>query len=147
MFMPRTRATDEADKKRRHLSLLRSIVQRMFVGSYLVRLWSALIVGALTAVAAMPDYVRFRWLALAMAIGFWMLDAHLCRQRNLYEKTHRRVREQSGPEVDYSLDTSPVDNEGDSFVSRMFAPGLAAFYVTLSAAAGVALWLFNGRGS
>lgn len=147
MFMPRTQPQDDEGKKRQHLSVLRSIVQRMSFGSHLVRGWSSLLVAALVAVASIPEYFRFGWLAIAMAIGFWMLDAHLSRQRNLYEKAHRRVTGQSGDEVDYSLDISPVDNEADAWRSRMFAPSLAGFHLFVVCAVGVAMWLLSARGS
>lgn len=119
------------DRKRHHLTTLRAIGRRMLVGSALVRLWAVLVVAALLAVAANPVWIRFEWLALFMAIVFWGIDAHLARQRILFERTRERVRQMADADIEYTLDTSAVDGEAAAWSSMFLSPNLAAFYGTI----------------
>jgi uncharacterized membrane protein len=100
----------------------------MSVGSFLLKVWAIATVAALLAVATDPEHARFAWLALFMALAFWMLDAHFSRQRRLFRKTHERVRSQSESEVDFNMDTAPVDSEAASWGSVLFSRELGAFY-------------------
>jgi hypothetical protein len=65
-------------------AVLRALVQRMTVASYLCEAWAAVLVGGLLVLSSSRDYVRWAWLALALAVAFWLLDAALLRLRGLY---------------------------------------------------------------
>src|SRR4051794_9445728 len=104
-----------ARSKETHLAIIRAVVNRMSRGSVVLRAWSVLIVGALVALTTDPVHARFAWLAIFMAICFWMLDAHVLRQARLYRKVHDRVRNTPESEVEFLLDTSAVDTERDAF--------------------------------
>ena len=121
------------DKKRAHLHMIRSIINRMTVGSFLTKVWSIATVAALLAVATNPAHARFAWLALFMALCFWMLDAHLIRQEKLFRKTYDRVQALPESEVDFNMDTAPVDSEAASWGSVLFSRALGAFYGTVVA--------------
>jgi hypothetical protein len=122
-----------SDRKRAHLRTIRSIANRMRVGSALIRLWSITVVAALVAVATNPAQARFAWLALAMALGFWMLDAHFSRQGLLFRRTYERVLSQPESELDLDAGTAAVDTEEVSFSSIFLSRALAAFYGTIVA--------------
>lgn len=122
-----------SDKKRAHLRTIRSIANRMRVGSALVRLWSVTVVAALIALATTPAQARFAWLALAMALGFWMLDAHFSRQGQLFRRTYEHVMSLPESELDFEAGTSAVDSDEVSFSSIFLSRGLAAFYGTIVA--------------
>ena len=122
-----------SDKKRAYLRTIRSIANRMRVGSALIRLWSITVVAALVAVATNPAQARFAWLALAMALGFWMLDAHFSRQGQLFRRTYERVLSQPESELDFDEGTAAVDTDEVSFSSVFLSRALAAFYGTIVA--------------
>jgi hypothetical protein len=103
----------------------------MTVGSFVVRGWSLLIVGALLSVSANPLHARFGWLAIFMAICFWTVDAYFARQARLFRKFDERAQRLSESEMDFSLDTSVVDTEADSFGSVMFSRMPFVFYGTV----------------
>jgi len=117
-----------SDKKRAYLRTIRTIANRMRVGSALIRLWSITVVAALVALATNPAQGRFAWLALAMALGFWMLDAYFSRQERLFRKTYERVMSLPESEVDFDSGTAPVDSEELSFSSIFLSGALSAFY-------------------
>jgi hypothetical protein len=121
------------DKKHAHLQMIRSIVNRMLLASFVLKLWSIATVAALLAVATNPAYTRYAWLALFMALTFWMLDAHFSRQRRLFRKTYERVQALDESQVDFNMDTAPVDSEATAWGSLLFSKALAAFYGTVVA--------------
>ena len=116
------------DKKRAHLRLIRSIANRMRVGSSLLRIWSVAVVAALLAVATTPAQARFAWLALFMALAFWMLDAHFSRQALLFRRTYDRVLSLPESELDFDLSTAPVDSDDVAFSTIFLSKALGAFY-------------------
>jgi hypothetical protein len=116
------------DRKREHLATIRAIVRRMALGALLLEGWSFLLVAALLAVADNPEWARFAWLALFMAITFWMLDAHLLRQKLLFQSLQERVAALPEAEIDYTLDTSRVDREAYSWRSVFFMRRLLVFH-------------------
>src|SRR5262245_11913064 len=120
-----------SDKKRDHLRTIRSIANRMRAGSALIRLWSVTVVAALVALATTPAHARFTWLALAMALGFWLLDAHFSRQERLFRKTYERVSSLAESEIDFDAGTAPVDGDEASFSTLFLSRGLSAFYGTV----------------
>jgi len=106
------------DRKNEYLATIRAIVRRMALGAVLLEGWSVLTAAALLVAA--HDEARFAWLALFMAIAFWLLDAHLCRQKLLFGRLHERVQALPEAELSYTLDTSPVDREAYAWRSVFF---------------------------
>jgi len=131
------------DKKRTHLAMIRKIINRMVAGSFLLKAWAIAIVSALLAVATNVEHARFAWLALFMAIAFWVLDAHFSRQLGLFRRIYERVQGLPESEVDFSMDTAPVDGEATSFGSALFSRSLGAFYGIVLGSIGVARWLLR----
>lgn len=121
-------------KKRAHLDAVRRLVVRTSFASVILRAWSVLVVGALSAVAADPAHARFAWLAVFVAIAFWMVDAHFLRRARLFRRAHDRIERLPDDEIDFSLDTSLVDGEKEAFRSVVFSTAITAFYVALLAA-------------
>jgi uncharacterized membrane protein len=129
------------EKKRAHLLLIQAIINRMSVGSFVLKGWSVLVVAALLAVAANAS-PRFAWLALFMAIAFWLLDAHFLRQVQLFRRLQERVRKLADTDLDYSLDTAPVDTETAAWSSVVFSRNPGLFHGTVVGLALVTRWIF-----
>lgn len=129
------------DRKRAHLATIRAIVRRMAIGAVLIEGWSFLVVAALLTVAQDPQSARFGWLALFMAIVFWMLDAHLLRQELLFRRLHERVEALPEAEIEYTLDTSPVEREAHAWRSVFFMRRLVLFHGAVISAIGLVRWL------
>ena len=142
---PPSPCAPRAHTKDTHLATIRAVVNRMAVGSVVLRAWSVLIVGALVAIAADPVHARFAWLAIFMAICFWMLDAHVLRQARLYRKVHDRVRNTPESEVDFLLDTSAVDTDTDAFRTVALSANPGVFYGGLVVSVAVVRLLLHLR--
>jgi hypothetical protein len=116
------------DRKREHLATIRAIARRMALGALLLEGWSLLSVAALLALAHNPEWARFAWLALFLAITFWLLDAHLLRQKLLYRSLYERLQTLPEAQIDYTLDTSRVDREAYAWRSLVFTRRLVLFH-------------------
>lgn len=122
---------------RSHPALLEAIARRMALGAALVRSWSAVLTATLLWVASHPPWTRFGWLALALVIGFWLLDTHLSRQRLLYVALAARAPAANEPPT---LATDPVESEHNAFASVFFRAPRLAFHGALALIVVVALW-------
>jgi hypothetical protein len=127
-------ASVQATRRRTHLATLSAITGRLAAGSWLLRAWAGLLIGALLAVASHPVYPRWSWLALALAIGFWMLDAFLLRGVRLFRKERTRVEGLPESELELSLDTSAVDTPADAWSNVLFDVRLLLFHGAVIAA-------------
>jgi len=122
-----------SNDKRAHLRTIRSIANRMRVGSSITKVWSIATVAALLALATTPSHDRFTWLALFMALAFWMLDAYFSRQAWLFRKIYERVLSLPESELDFDLSTAPVDSDTAAFSTIFFSKALGAYYGTIVA--------------
>jgi hypothetical protein len=122
-----------SNDKRAHLRTVRSIANRMQVGSSITKVWSIAVVAALLAVATNPAHARFAWLALFMTLAFWMLDAYFSRQAWLFRKMYERVLSLPESELDFDMSTAPVDDDATAFSTIFLSKALGAYYGTIVA--------------
>jgi len=113
--------------------LIAAVARRLTLGSFVLRAWSVLVVGALLAVAANSAHERFAWLSLFIAITFWLFDAYLSRQAGLLRKLTEHVRHhaEAGRDVvnpESIFDTRPVEGVRDALSVVVFSPTLLGFY-------------------
>ena len=128
--------------KERLLRALSSFSKRMSWGSALLEVWSVSCVAGLLLLASQPAQARWGWLALFLAICFWILDAYLLRQRTLFREAHARVKELAESEVSRSQGTTPlVDTETASFSAALFSPWIAAFHGAVIGCVLVVRWI------
>jgi hypothetical protein len=127
--------------KRAHLALVRSLVRRMRLSSAMLKAWSLMMALALLAVASDPRYARFGWIPVFMTIAFWMIDAQFQRQARLFRKIHDRAVETDESDLDFSLDTGPVDNDEDAWLSVLLSRALAPYYGSVIVASAIVRWL------
>jgi len=60
-----------------------------------------------------------------------LLDAYYLRQERLFRKLYDRVRTQDEADVDFSMDTSVVEKEVDSWAGVAFSATLRIFHGTV----------------
>jgi len=119
------------DEKLKHLEFLQDTISRMASNSFLLKGWSVLLVSALFAVLANASRIEFVYFAYLPSVAFWILDGYFLRQERLFRKLYDRVRTLSDSEVDFSMDTSPVANQVDSWFRIMFSKTLIIFHGTV----------------
>ena len=132
-------------RKDDRVALICSVIRRFSLGSWMLRGWSVLVVGALLAISTQRVHARFAWLSLFIAISFWILDAYLLQQATLFRRLGERVQTLSDEEVlmDSPLDTTSVVEPSDAFGTVFFSTILVIFYGLLTSAITGAIAFFN----
>lgn len=116
------------EKKLKHLEMLQGVINRMANNSFLLKGWSVVLISALFALAAKDSQIYFIYLAYFPAIAFWHLDGYFLWQERLYRKLYDKVRLQDESEIDFSMDTSPVMGEVESWSQVSFSKTLRVFH-------------------
>jgi hypothetical protein len=116
------------ESKRAHLQMLQAVITRMSTDSFLLKGWSVLLVSALFALAAGGSQKLFVYLAYFPGVAFWLLDAYYLRQERLFRRLYDRVRNQDEADVDFSMNTTVVEKEVDSWLGVAFSVTVATFH-------------------
>ena len=116
------------DNKLVHLQMLQSVVTRMAGNSFLLKGWSVTLASALFALAADKANVYFVYLAYFPVVMFWVLDGYFLRQERLFRKLYDRVRGAPDNAIDYSMDTTAVSSEVQTWFGTCFSTTLIIFH-------------------
>jgi len=116
------------DSKIEHLKMIQGVINRMSINSFLLKGWSVVFVTALFALAANNSNVSFIYIAYFPALAFWALDGYFLWQEKLYRKKYDKVSEKDNSAIDFSMDTSSVSNEVDSWDKVVFSKTLRLFH-------------------
>ncbi|MEU1402405.1 hypothetical protein ABZ471_08570 [Streptomyces sp. NPDC005728] len=83
------RRLDEQELK--HLELLQSVISRLSNNSFLIKGWCITVNSVLVAAAARSPGWRPVPVAVAVAVGFWLLDGYYLRQERLFRAVYEKV--------------------------------------------------------
>ncbi len=110
--------------REKHLELIQGVINRMASNSFQLKGWSVVLVSALFALAANDARVHFVFVAYFPAIAFWVLDGYFLRQERMYRKLYDAVRQEPGPESDFSMNASKYSKEVDSWLGTCLSDTL-----------------------
>ena len=119
------------ENKRAHLEMIRAIINRMSINSFLLKGWSVVLVSALFALAAGDSQALFVYLAYFPAVAFWILDGYFLWQERLFRKLYDLVRAIAESDVDFSMDTSAVRTDDVGWFTVVFSNTLLIFHGTV----------------
>jgi len=114
--------------KHAHLEMIQGIVNRLSHNSFLLKGWSVILVSAMFALAVKDAQLLFVYLAYFPAIAFWGLDGYFLHQERLFRKLYDHVRGLPEDQIDFSMDTSKVIAQVESWVSVTLSKTLFAFH-------------------
>ncbi|MFE9028848.1 hypothetical protein ACFYOA_21740 [Streptomyces iakyrus] len=75
----------------KHLELLQNVIARLGNNSFLIKGWCITLSGVLVAVADRSPGRATIPVALALAVGFWLLDGYYLRQERLFRALYEKV--------------------------------------------------------
>jgi hypothetical protein len=116
------------EEKMRHLEMIQGIINRMAKNSFLLKGWSVILVSALFALSAKDSNICFILLAYFPALAFWILDGYFLQQEILFRKLYDKVRAMNNEDIDFSMDTSIVNKEVDSWPCVCFSKTVLIFH-------------------
>ena len=130
----------------KHLEMLQQVITRVASNSFLVKGWSVTLLSAILVLTAKDEVYAMGWVAVIPVLAFWVLDGFFLRQERLFRKLYDRYRKQpQNTPTDFSMDTSVVVSEVDTWVQVMFSPTLRIFHGGLSIVLGAVLVLSQNR--
>jgi len=116
------------DKKIAHLTFIQGVINRMGQNSFLLKGWSVTVVAALFALASQGTNQLFVLVAYFPAFMFWFLDGFFLHQEKMYRKLYEEVAADRISSNEFTLNTSPIKSEVDSYSSVLFSKTLLPFY-------------------
>ncbi len=114
-----------------HLKLIQSVINRMAQVSFIIKGWTLTIAVAVLGFAVSSSQSAIGFLGLIPIILFWGLDAYYLKQERLYRKLYTKVRKQDTEIPSYSMNTTLVDAEIESWWATLKRPTLIYLYLTL----------------
>lgn len=119
------------DSKLKHLELIQGVINRFSTNSFLLKGWSVVLVSALFALSASDSKVSFILLAYIPTIVFWGLDGYFLSVERLYRKLYDQVRVKENDDIDFSMDTSSLNEKDHPWASATLSKTLVPFYGSL----------------
>jgi hypothetical protein len=116
------------EKRQTHLEMIQGIINRLSHNSFLLKGWSVVLVSGMFTLAGYDSKIFFALLAYFPAVVFWGLDGFFLRQERLFRELYDQVRELPEEDIDYSMDTSKVQNRVESWLSVTFSKTLIPFH-------------------
>jgi hypothetical protein len=114
--------------REKHLELIQGVINRMATNSFQLKGWSVVLVSALFALGASGARVSVVYLAYLPAIAFWVLDGYFLWQERMYRKLYDAVRQQPGPDSDFSMNAYRYGGEVPSWLATCGSTTLAIFH-------------------
>ncbi len=116
------------ENRHKHLEFIQGVINRLSSNSFLLKGWSVVLIAALFALAAGQSNSAFVFLAYLPAIVFWGLDGFFLRQEKLYRALYDYVRTKRERDIDFSMDTTVVDDKVESWLATTFSKTLVPFH-------------------
>lgn len=118
------------ENKIKHLEFIQGVINRMAQNSFLLKGWTVTIVVGLFAFANTKEMdSSYLLIAYIPVFFFWFLDGYFLRQERLFRKLYDSVRIKEEANIDYSMNTSPFNDEVDSWIRVCFSKTLRLFYI------------------
>ncbi len=116
------------EKKLKHLEMIQAVISRMAKNSFLLKGWNVVLVSAIFALASGESKSQLACLAYLPATVFWLLDGYFLRQERLFRKLYDKVRLMGEDDIDFSMNTSPVEAEVVSWLKVTWSITLRWFH-------------------
>lgn len=113
------------------MEFIQAVINRLSHNSFLLKGWSVVLVSALFALSAGDSKPAFIFLAYIPALIFWGLDGYFLLEEKKFRKLYDHVREFEESEINFSMDTSVVKNQVESWISITCSKTLIPFHGSL----------------
>ena len=116
------------DAKLKHLEMIQGVINRMGANSFMLKSWAVVIVSALFALAAKDTNGAFIIVAYLPTFVLWGLDGCYLRQERLFRALYINVAARQPEKVDFSMSTTPHDDDVDGWLGTCLSNTIAPFY-------------------
>jgi hypothetical protein len=119
------------ENKIAHLGFIQGAINRMAGNSFLIKGWIVTLVAAIFALSTKSPDAKLTWLAIAAILIFWSLDTYYLRQEKLFRRLYEKVADGSVDSNKFTMNTSILQKEVQSFFSLAFSISELPFYFLL----------------
>lgn len=133
------------DNKRAHLAMIQGVIDRMGGNLFFLRGWVITLMAALFAATISFSTNPYLQMTLAGAVlFFWGIDAYFLSLERCYRDLYDAVRRKNEDDVDFSMDCRDFRKFAkDTWLGSFFSPTLLWFYVPLTIAMSIVVFLTN----
>ena len=115
----------------KHLEMIQGVVNRLSGNSSSLKGWGVVLISALFAISTKESSRFLVFVTFLPALAFWILDSYYLRQERLFREHYNQVRNMDESDIDFSMDTSSVEEEVPGWFCTCFSPTILIFYGTI----------------
>lgn len=119
------------EQKTKHMEFIQGAINRLSQNSFLLKGWSVVLISAFFALSVGDSNPAFIFLAYIPAITFWGLDGYFLWEERKFRELYDRVRNLNENEINFSMDTSVVKDQVESWLATTFSKTLVPFHGVL----------------
>lgn len=129
--------------KEKHLEMIENVISRMANCSFLIKGWTLTIIAAVFTLAAKDTDIKFVIIAYIIIPCFWILDGFYISKERQYRSLYDEVRQASGSQSDFSMDTRRFDEGRGTWLKSIFSKTLNLFYIPLFVTILIIMFIFT----
>ena len=131
--------------KLKHLEMIQNIVNRMASGSTFLKGWTVIFVAAVIGFVLKDSKPVYVGITIIPTLAFWALDGIYLRQEKLFRALYDKVRLLEDEDIDFSMETSEVNKDVESWFRICFSKTIWPFYTPiLVVIVAVLIWALLG---
>lgn len=120
------------EMKIKHLEFIQNTILRMASNSFFLKGWTVtIIVGIFIFADSTNNDSRYLYIVLLPIICFWVLDGFYLYQEKLFRQLYNKVKNTNENLIDFSMDTSTVKSEVQTWRNTVISKTLNIFYLPL----------------
>lgn len=120
------------EMKIKHLEFIQNTILRMASNSFFLKGWTVtIIVGIFIFADSTNNDSRYLYIVLLPIICFWVLDGFYLYQEKLFRQLYNKVKDTNEDLIDFSMDTSTIKSEVQTWGSTVISKTLNIFYLPL----------------
>jgi hypothetical protein len=128
----------------KHLELIQAVITKMANNSFLIKGWCVTLVAGLLALSAKESNHTLVFIAYLPLLMMWGMDAFFLRQERLFRKLYDKCRAMLDAPADFSMSTTDLEKQEQSWIRVMFSRTLLLFYGTMAIALLIATTVLRG---
>ncbi|ABC21637.1 hypothetical protein [Rhodospirillum rubrum] len=121
---------DERDERLAHLGMIQAVITRMAEESARMKQFALAAIGVLASTAAGTHSAALAYVAGALSVIFWLLDARYLQQERWYRALFDQIRADTGP-TDFCMAPNAQIRQRHALIDTLRGWSVAPLYGTL----------------
>jgi hypothetical protein len=114
--------------KQKHLEFIQTIISRMGNNLFMLKGWTITLIIALFTLSAKDSNTSYIIFSFLVIFIFWILDGYFLSREKCFRSLYNHVRKKKEEKIDFSMDYSKFEKNGNTWVKSIFSKTLIIFY-------------------